>query len=276
MKYLYKPRNGCAYMKPISVSRDQWNRLIANPMVLPDKKMAPLMIFGDMAPYVELDDRSGLPRCTGANVDNLYALQVDVDNGCTMESFERDFSRYSYQLYTTYSWRNGKEGDRFRVVFPLKEPLKVKWFEGPVKEYLLSLFDMADPTCFDKGHWQVLPCIEAEDKPYRYVQHQGELLSFAAQNFGQMWSEYHEDFHWKREIAKADQDPRQNFAGALHHVQKIFDETQEGSRDRTVYNKVIWLHEMGVPYDDVISLRPPVGFDEEYVRKVNRIYLGRY
>lgn len=273
---LLKPHQYSRYMKPIRVTSDQWNRLIATPMIKKNKDKAPLMIFGSMTEQVEIDQDSGLPRCTGANIEELYALPVDVDNGTTMESFERDFHRYSYQLYTTYSWNNGKPGDRFRVFFPLKEPLKVKWLEGPVKEYLLSLFDMADPTCFDKGHWQVLPCVEAEDKPYRYVQHQGELLSFAAQNFEKMWSEYHEDFHWKMEIAKADQDPRQNFAGALNHVQKIFDETQEGSRDRTVYNKVNWLHEMGVPYDDVISLRPPVGFDEEYVRKVNRIYLGRY
>lgn len=269
---LFKPFNGSSYMQPVRVTRDQWNRLIANPMVLDDKKKAPLMIFGSMAEYVELDNESGKPRCTGANIDELYALQVDVDNGTTMEAFERDFHRYSYQLWTTYSWHNGKEGDRFRAVFPLKEPIKVKWLEGPVKKHLLSLFDMADSTCFDRGHWQVLPCVQSRDKDYRYVQHQGELLSFASENFEKMWEEYREDFHWKREIAEADRDPSANHTGALRFVQKVFDSTTEGSRDKTVYSKIKWLQSIGCTYNEVICLRPPMGFENEYIAKVNKEY----
>lgn len=270
---LLKPFNGSSYMQQVRVTNSQWNRLIANPMVLDDKHKAPLMIFGSLADYVEIDKESGQPRCTAANIEEIYALPIDIDNGCTMEMFERDFHKYSYQLYTTYSWHNGKEGDRFRVFFPLREPIKVKWLEGPVKRYLLDFFSMADPSCFDKGHWQVLPCVGGRDKPYRYVQHQGELMSFAHHKFEEMWTEWKEESHWRREIAEADRDPSANHTGALNYVQKIFDETMEGERDRTVFSKIMWLKDtVGCDYNEVICLQPPRGFDNEYIEKVNRIY----
>ena len=270
---LLKPFNGCSYMEQVRVTTEQWNRLIKNPLVIDDKHDAPLMIFGSMADYVEIDKESGQPRCTGANIEEIYALPVDIDNGCTMEMFERDFHKYSYQLYTTYSWHNGKEGDRFRVFFPLKEPIKVKWLEGPVKQYLRNLFSMADQSCFDRGHWQVLPCVGSRENDYRYVQHQGELLSFAHKDFAKMWEEYKEEAHWKREIAEADRDPSSNHKGALQHVQQVFDVTYEGSRDRTVYSKIKWLRDdVGCTYDEVICLRPPMGFEREYIDKVNKMY----
>jgi hypothetical protein len=270
---LLKPFNESSFMRPIKVTKDQWNRLIANPMVLEDKHTAPLIIFGNMTPQVELDAESGFPRCIANNVEKLYALSVDVDNGLPMADFERTFHRYAYQMYTTYSWHNGKEGDRYRVVFPLKEHLMIKWLEGPVKRYLLDFFNMADPTCFDRGHWQVLPCVQSREKDYRYVQHQGELLSFAHKNFEQMWKEYKEEAHWKREIAEADKDPSANHTGALNYVQKIFDETTEGSRNRTCFAKIKWLHEtVGCTYDEVICLRAPRGYDDDYIKMVDREY----
>lgn len=274
MRFLLKPHQYSSHMRYCSVTTDQWNRLIANPMIRENKDEAPLAIWGRMTDRVAIDPDSMHPRCIADNIEEMYALPVDVDNGTTMEEFERDFHRYSYQLYTTYSWHNGKPGDRFRVFFPLREPLKIKWLEGPVKSYLLSLFDMADPTCFDKCHWQVLPCVAGRDKPYKYVQHQGELLSFAAQNFEQKWKEYHEDSHWKREIAEADRDPSAKHDGALKYVQTIFDETREGSRNRTVYAKLMWLRDtVGATYNEVITLRPPMGFDDEYTKMVERLYV---
>lgn len=258
------------------MTASDWNRLIANPIVLSDKKNAPLAIWGSIVARPEIDQYSGYPRCIKENIEEIYALPVDVDNGTTMEAFERDYHRYSYQLYTTYSWHNGKPGDRFRVFFPLKEPINVKWFVPPVKKILMSLFDMADKTCFDRGHWQCLPCVSSKDAPYRYVQHQGEQLSFASENFEKLYTDYTEDFHWKRAIAEADRDPTANHKGALKYVQTVFDNTNEGSRDTTVYAKIMWLKEtVGCTYSEIISLRPPVGFDADYIAKVNRIFSGQ-
>ena len=269
---LLKPNKNSTYMKYAKITKDGWDRLISHPLVIPNKDDAPLFIWGRMADTVEIDELSQKPRCTGENVGWLYALQVDVDNGCKIEEFVSDFHRYSFQLYTTTGY-GFKDGDRFRSVFPLKEPIHTDWFVPPVKQYLTQFFWMCDKTCFDKGHWQIVPCILKEGNPYRYMQHEGERMSFAFHDFEKMAREYREDFHWKREIAEADRDPSSNHQGALNYVQKIFDETMEGSRDRTVYSLVMWLKEtVGCDYGEVVSLRAPMGFDKEYIKKVDRLY----
>lgn len=272
MVALLKPLNGASFMRPIKFTKDRWDSLIANPMVLEDKHQAPLIIFGKMAPQVELDAKSGFPRCIADNVEEIYALPVDVDNGTSMESFERDFHRYSYQLYTTHSWHNGKEGDRFRVFFPLKEPIKVKWFVKPVKDILMNLFSMADKTCFDRAHWQCLPCVGGRDKPYRYVQHQGEYLSFSSENFGKIAEEYENEMKAYLQKMHDERDPDEDKSWMLRHTQNVFDKTVEGERDKTVYSKLMWLHDEGFSYDDVMSLRPPYGFEMDYVKKVNYVF----
>lgn len=272
---LYKEHEFVNYMLRRRVTASWWNTLIANPMVIRDKSEAPLVIWGIPTRRPELTDE-GAMRCTGANVEEIYALPIDVDNGTTMEAFEKDFHRYAYQLYTTHSWHNGKPGDRFRVFFPLKEPIKVRWLVPPVKEILRGMFDMADSCCFDMGHWQKLPCIGARDADYRYVQHDGERLSFARDNFGDIAREYRESAHWKREIAEADRDPRDNHDGAIRWVQKVLDETQEGARNRTSFSKLMWLKDtVGATYGEVLALRAPAGFEDEFAKMIERIYGNR-
>lgn len=271
-KMLLKPHRNSKYMTYSTITKACWDSLMANPLVIPNKDEAPLFIWGRMKDMVEIDPVSQKPRCTGDNIGMLYALQVDVDNGCTIEEFERDFGKYAHQLYTTTGY-GIKDGDRFRSVFPLKEPIHTDWLVPPVKQYLCNLFDMCDKTCFDKGHWQIAPCILKEGNPYRYIQRDGMRLSFSHMNFEKMAKEYADDFHWKRAIAEADRDPYENHTGALKHVQKIFDSTTEGSRDTTVYKEIMWLKDtVQCDYNEVISLRPPSGFDEEFRRKVDRIY----
>lgn len=259
-------------MKYATVSKECWDRLISHPLIIPNKDDAPLLIWGRMADMVEIDPKSQHPRCTGDNIGRLDALQVDVDNGCSIEEFVRDFHRYAFQLYTTTGY-GIKDGDRFRSVFPLKESIDTQWLVPTVKQYLVEFFSMCDKTCFDRGHWQIVPCILKEGNPYRFMQHDGERLSFAFQNFKKMADEYREDFHWKRAIAEADRDPNANHNGALAHVQKVFDSTTEGSRDTTVYKEVMWLKDtVGCDYNEIISLRAPFGFEEEFIRKVDRIF----
>lgn len=272
---LLKPHQYSRYMKYAKVSATGWQRLISSPAVIPNKDEAPLAIWGRMTETVEIDLESAMPRCTASNVSHIYALQIDVDNGCTIDNFVSDYHRYSYQLYTSYSY-GYKEGDRFRVIFPLAEPLYTSWLVPPVKKVLTDMFDMVDTTCFDQAHWQILPCIRSAEAPYRYIQHDGETLSFSRDNFAEVSKEYRESAHWKREIAEADKDPRSNHEGALKWAQKVFDETQEGSRNRTVFSKLMWLRDtVGATYGEVITLRAPVGFDDEMYRMIERIYGNR-
>ena len=260
-------------MKYARISSSGWNRLISCPWIIKNKDEAPLAIWGRMNDRVELDEIHKKPRCTGDNVSHLYALQIDMDSTLTIEQFVKDFQRYSFQLYTSYSY-GFKQGDRFRVIFPLKEPLYVNWLVKPVKEILCNLFCEVDESCFDRAHWQIFPCVRSNDAPYRYIQHQGELHSFASENFAKIASEYREDAHWKREIAEADKDPNAKHDGALKYVQQIFDETYEGARNRTVYAKLMWLRDtVGATYNEVLTLRAPMGFDDEYIKMVERLYV---
>lgn len=272
MKLLRKAKKGTKYMSYFHMDAPTWNNLIANPIVKKDKDMAPLFIFGHMKDVVQRDPDNGLIYNCGENIGWLYALQVDVDNGCTIEEFVREYHRYSFQLYTTTGF-GIKDGARFRSLFPMKEPIYTDWLVPPVKQHLCEMFWMCDRTCFDRGHWQIVPCILKEGNPYRYIQHEGERLSFARYDFKKMASEYTDDFHWRREIAEADRDRGDNHEGALRHIQTVFDSTTEGSRDTTVYKSIMWLKEtVGCSYNEVISLRPPYGFDTEYMRKVDRLY----
>lgn len=271
MLFLLKPRQNSTWMRYSTITADGWNKLISSPMVIPDKAEAPLSIWGRMSPTVELDPAYNQPRCIAANVGNLFALQIDVDNGCSMDEFVKCFHRYSFQLYTSYSYKY-KPGDRFRVIFPLAEPICTSWLVPPVKENLIRMFDMVDISCFDQAHWQIMPCIRAKDAPYKFLQHQGERLSFARENFEQMARDYQDNAHWKREIRKADYSTNSH-AGALASAQKRLDEAFEGNRNRTMYSVIRWLKDtVGCDEDEVMGLNPPYGMDDEWTKMVLRIY----
>lgn len=275
MQYLLKPNQFSTVMAVRTITAKQWSSLIENPLIVPDKTEAPLAIWGSLAEYVTVDPAYKLPRCTAENLSSIWALQIDVDNGCRIDEFERDYHRYSYQLYTSYSY-GFKEGHRFRVIFPLKEKLYTEHLVRPVKDILHEMFPMVDDTCFDRCHWQILPAIRANDAPYEYRRHDGEILSFARDDFAKVAQEYKESAHWKREIAEADRDPRDNHDGALRWVQTVFDATGEGSRNRTVYAKLRWLKDtVGATYGEVLTLRAPAGFDTEMYKMIERIYGAR-
>lgn len=253
------------------ITTEGWNNLIRSPYILDDKAAAPLSIWGRMSPTVELDPNSRQARCTGENVGKLYALQVDVDNGCTIDSFVRDYHRYSFQLYTSYSY-GFKQGDRFRAIFPLAEPIETSWLVPTVKEKLIHLFDMCDESCFDRAHWQILPCVRAKDAPYKYIQHQGERLSFASDNFKKLAEDYKDEAHWRREIRKADYCTKPH-GGALKKAQELLDNAAEGTRNRTMYSVLRWLKEkVQIDESEVYELSPPYGMEDEWIHMIVRIF----
>ena len=272
MRFLYKPINDIPYMLVRNMTKEQWNNLIANPYVQSDKKDVPLAIWGDMVDNPEMDEYGENPRCIGSNVRRMYALQVDVDNGCKIEEFVKDFHRYKFHLYTSYSYGVFKPGDRYRVIFPLKEPIYVDNLVRPVKDKLVELFSMSDVTCFDKGHFQCMPAISSNDAPYRFLQHDGELLSFATENFPKMAREYYEELEGRRK-AKEEESSGDNHTAALNKAQIAFDASVEGTRNSTVYGWMRWLsNEVGCTYQELASLRPPFGMPmEEFYGIIGRV-----
>lgn len=272
MKFLLKPRQNSTWMRYSDITAAAWNNLIAHPIIRTDKSLAPLSIWGKMANRLDIDPAYNQPRCTADNVGSLYALQIDVDNGCSIDEFVKCYHRYSFQLYTSYSFGVSKPGFRFRVIFPLAEPIETEWLVPPVKENLIRLFDMVDASCFDRAHWQIVPCISSKDAPYIYMQHQGERLSFARENFAQMAQDYKDEAHWRREIAKADYSTKPH-AAAIAKAQQLLDDAVEGTRNRTMYSVLRWLKDkVGVDESEVYDLNPPADMDEEWVKMIVRLY----
>lgn len=271
MRCLLKPHQNSTWMRYTDMSREAWDRLIASPLVRGDKSSAPLIIWGHMADSLEIDPAYNQPRCIANNVGTLFALQIDVDNGCRIEEFVKDYHRYSFQLYTSYSY-TFKPGDRFRAIFPLKEPIETSWLVPTVKAKLMELFSVCDESCFDKAHWQILPCIRAKDAPYRYIQHQGERLSFASENFQKMAEKYEDSAHWRREIRKADYSERPH-EGAIKKAQELLDNAVEGSRNRTMYSVLCWLHDkVQIDESEAYELNPPMDMDKEFASMILRIW----
>jgi hypothetical protein len=187
MKFLLKPGQYSKFMRECSVTPEQWLERFEHPPVLVDKSRAPLAIYGTLVENPELDPESGLPRCTGANVASLYALQLDYDSGMSIERFRERYGKYRWSLYTSHSHGYKGDSDRFRVVMPLKDPLPCDVLRsGRVKRNLTTWhFPGADPTFADRGHWQILCCKREPDAPYIHIQNPGE--PFGGKEY---WDEY--------------------------------------------------------------------------------------
>lgn len=225
MNFLLKQNQFCKHMVPCSITAEEWLRILREPPVFSDKTKAPLAIYGTMAPDPEPVQVHGMnrPRCTGNNVESIYALQLDYDSGKTIRQFYEQYSKYRFTLYTSYSY-GFKENDRFRVVLPLATPMPCNLLQNRrVKANIMWHFPGVDPSCADRGHWQILPCIRAKGAPYLFTQNKdGEL--WGGDDF---WAEYarwvkedEAEFARRREEAKSK--PREINPEEL--IQRMLDE----------------------------------------------------
>ena len=206
MKFLMKPHQYSKTMQVWTMTPEQWLEMFEHPPVIQEKGRAPLAIYGTMPASPAIEPESGLPRCTAENVESLFALQLDYDHGMSIDSFAERYSRYRWSLYTSHSHTYKGDSDRFRVVFPLKDPLPCTVLRSSRVRANLSKFHfpLADDTAFVRGHWEVLPCIRETGSPYIHIQNKGE--AFGGQEY---WDEYarwadEEDAAYarKREAAK--------------------------------------------------------------------------
>lgn len=204
MKFLLKPNQYSKFMVPVSMFACDWQHMFERPPVIPEKDRAPLAIYGTEIESPEIDPDSGRPRCTGANVDSIYALQLDYDSGVTIDQFREKYFNLRFSLYTSYSY-GYKEGDRFRVCIPLGTPMPCYLLQNRrVKQNLLWHFPHVDPCCFDRGHWQIQPCVRSNDSPYVHIKNDG-----IPWGNDEWWGEYarwvkedQEEFARKKEAAK--------------------------------------------------------------------------
>lgn len=174
MEFIVKPFKGSNCCYNCSMEPSTWKNYFENPIVVPDKDKAPLAIYGSFVPDPELVPPSFRPHCIGANIASIYALQLDYDSGMTIDEFGSMFQDYRWSLYTSHSF-GFKPGQRFRVVMPLATPLDCSLLQNArVKRSLEFQFPNVDTCCFDRGHFQILPCIRYTGAPYVHIQNAGK------------------------------------------------------------------------------------------------------
>lgn len=268
----------CGDMSPIFVSKDAWTKLLTHPLIIEDKTKAPLIIWGQMTDTVQLS-YSGRPRCIKENLDYITVLQIDYDNGFTIPEFTERYKDYRYDLYTSYN-HGFKPTPRFRAMFPLAERIYTKHICPYTRELLNEAFPGVDESCFDRCHWQVLPCVRAADAPYQYIRNQGKLLDlFPVSKFAQLASDY--DTHIKlneqiRELDKVGKAPPREHnphAKALAWAQEQIDNTPQGERNKEFFRILQWLkNKVECDYYEVAELEWPCDMVEEMNEMVSRIF----
>lgn len=186
MKFLVKPNQYSKTMQYMAAPNEWWDSLLANPPMIQDKDRCPLAIFGTPVSNPEHDMETGKMRCIGANVDSIYALALDYDNGITIEQFMDEYRDRRFSLYTSYSY-GIKEGDRFRVVIPLAKPMPCDLLTCKrVRDNLSFQYHGIDPNTFSCGHWEILPVRNPAGKYFYY------------KNPGKLWEVTTEIYHtWK-------------------------------------------------------------------------------
>lgn len=132
------------------VDKSQWHSFSATDRDTYDraKEQFDAIVMAEMKP--------NMPR-TADNVIAFYAIVLDIDDGASYEDIRQDLQKYEYVLYSS-GGTGLKDGDRFRVILPLNEPMPAKdW-----KRYNTSLserFAYSD-ECFKKGiQIQYLPVV---------------------------------------------------------------------------------------------------------------------
>lgn len=225
MNFLLKQNQFCKHMTPCSITNEDWLRMLREPPVFSDKTRAPLAIYGTMSANPEPVEVWGTnrPRCTGENVESIYALQLDYDNGFSIRQFCEHYAKYRFTLYTSYSY-GFKPHDRFRVVLPLATPMPCYLLNNKrVRNNLQWHFPNVDESCVVRGHFQILPCVRAKGAPYLFTQNKyGQL--WGGDDFWSEWARWvkedEEEFARRREEAKSK--PREINPEEL--IQRMLDE----------------------------------------------------
>lgn len=271
MNFLLKQNQFCKHMVPCSITSEDWIRMLKQPPVFPDKTKAPLAIYGTMAPHPEPVEFRGMmrPRCTGENVESIYALQLDYDNGFSIREFCETYWKYRFTLYTSYSY-GYKDGDRFRVIMPLASPMPCYLLNNKrVRSNLMWHFPNVDESCIVRGHWQILPCVRAKGAPYLFTQNKVGLL-WGGDDY---WNDYarwvkedEEEFARRREEAKAN--PKEvNVEELLQKMREELEQIPVGQGQRHSAAKRILTKYAHLGLLDVLCTVPCPWLDKKWERE---------
>lgn len=269
----------------VTMTTEQWLDIIRRPIIRADKDKGALGIYGTLKESVKPSKYSPREAAYCAdNIDSIYMLQLDYDNGVSIDEFINEHKDLSYVLYTSHSHGYKGNSDRFRVVIQLSEPLKIDSMGPQFKEYMSKLWGV-DPTCFDRGHCQLVPMVRSNDSPYRWHINKGKHYEIP-------WNEinsYVTDFEkkcmfedamlkWNRKWYPKPDEPEPDEEEVRRRQMKWAENELsimiEGSRNSTAFAVLAYLKRNEFDYDDVEHLSDMVDFDfkEEFDSMVRRMF----
>lgn len=134
-----------------------WNKvleIVQHPTEHTDKGSIPLWSFYH---FVEKPVMTWAgEKAIGRNMEAIYALIVDYDNGTVQMEDLDSLIPYKHVAYSSPS--NSLEVTKFRVIVPLDKPLDNKFMRcQKVRKYLCGIFGDCDPSTFDYFRRQRMP-----------------------------------------------------------------------------------------------------------------------
>jgi len=257
---------------------ETWMSIIRNPRVVVEKEKAPLGIYGTLVPQPKINMETMQPAYIGDNIATLYYLQLDYDSSISIDEWMADHKALSYALYTSYSHGYKGTHDRFRVIIPLAERLDVQSQDYYFKEAMVNEWG-CDPSCFDKGHAQLLPIICEKGAPYRCEFNRGVKYSIDWNKVDERRERaYNElDFHHacvefsRRYMAAPTQ--KQEERARIEWAKSRLREMHEGNRNQTCFSVLSYLKRNDIDYMCVDELEEevPVDFLDEFRKMAVRI-----
>lgn len=287
---LLKPYFKTDAMKASVITEEKLIERIKNPIVKQDKEMAPLYIFGTPNfPYIpSVDDREAAHACFD-NIKNYEAIVLDFDAGRTVDSFIEDFKdKFKFFLYTSYN-HGYKPTPRFRVIIPLLKPIPMHMLDGGGYRRIMSgMFPDIDATSFDRGHFQVIPCVRQQGDPhYRYFINNSNRLFYITEEqikaADRTVERLQDQMRWFSEAAQRlneelygrrweEEDEERRIQNQLKWAQSYLDTNCfQGNRDICCFEVLKYLSRNGL-ISYAWSLQVPSDFQKEWDAKVRRFY----
>lgn len=259
-------------------SSENWLRLIKKPFVCVNKEEAPLGIYGTLVDNPAINPLTLQPQYIGANIASLYFLQLDYDSSISIDEWVADNKNLSYVLYTSHSHGYKGDHDRFRVILPLDKPLDCDMLDYYFKKAMINEFG-CDPSCFDRGHCQLVPVIRDANSPYRWAYNKGTKYSIDWSKVEAERERGHNEIDFQHAAAMFNKKygnpvtEKEEEERMLRWAEKALGEMHEGERNRTSFEILTYLKRHGLDFMCVDRLAQSVEADfiDEFMRMAARL-----
>lgn len=279
MRVLLKPEFYSGNMAVFELGKVEWLNFLRCPLTKQNKEDTPLFTYGNLVKCPEPGSARGFLHAISGNIESYNAIQLDYDEGVTMDGFIREYKDlFAFWAYTTYNY-GFKQGDRFRVVVPLAHPLPATEMGAAYCKVMMKEFPGCDPSCFAQAHFQALPCVREAHAPFRYHinSHRNRYdIPIAAVRAEKKAIERVRlmDMAVARFRAQFDgeDDEINRVNNQVAWAQRQFDEATVGHRNNTMFSTLMYLIRQNVPAYRIAELTPPAGSEDEWERMLIKIY----